>query len=369
MTMKRTISKLLSIAALAFAGMSVSLLATAPAQAQSVPTCTYYYNGNDYPSVPPPATVSNYATCVPNATQARKDEIFNAIHLLPYKQANGPNLVRDHLKAANVTYFYFQNRAAANAWFTSKGYPNIFQDPSGRCGNTVGSPISGLITVVIYEQCTYANNVLETNQSLRRTTLHESGHAWALSMAKIAGNISNSVDLSTGWKALMTDGINKLTPGNWTNGNWGSANKTSYLCQSVFRNAVPSNLERDLQATAGAVCVNGNPVDTTFSKTPRQLAEQKAPYFVKNTNGVPVDPSNREIWAELFVIRHDTSNSPATFLQLTDNILGYQSYSDPGANFQCLKVVMQNFYQYGVAPSVAQLSTYSCPNPGSFVTH
>lgn len=367
--MKKTISKLLSIAALAFAGMGASLLATAPAQAQSVPTCTYYYNGNDYPSVPPPATVSYYATCVPNATQARKDEIFAAIHLLPYKQANGPNRVRDHLQAAKVTYYYFQNRAAANAWFSSHGYPNIFQDPSGRCGNTVASPISGLITVAIYDQCTYANNVLETNQSLRRTTLHESGHAWALSMAKIAGNISNSVDLSTGWKALMTHGINKLTPGNWTNGNWGSANKASYLCQSVFRNAVPSNLERDLQATAGAVCVNGNPVDTTFSKTPRQLAEQKAPYFVKNTNGVPIDPSNREIWAELFVIRHDGASSPATFLQLTDNILGFQAYKDPGANFQCLKVVMQNFYQYGVAPTVPELSTYSCPNPGSFVTH
>jgi hypothetical protein len=369
--MKRTFKQMLGLAAFAVTTIISSFGVMAPAQAQTAPTCSNYFNGNEYPSVPMGVPNSKYLTCVPGATQARKDEIFTAVNLLPRKtSAANSNRVRDDLQQAGVTYYYFQDRAAANLWFTAHGFPSIYQTTTARCGNTVGSPTSGIITVSIFEKCTYATGVdPNPNPSLRRTTLHESGHAYAVAHAKIAGNISNSVDRSAGWKALMTNGINKLTPPQWTAGTWSSAAKASYLCQQVFLNAVPSNLERDLASTAGAVCVNGNPVDPSFAKTPRQLAEEKAPYFLKNTNGAPINNSNVELWAELFAIRHDTSASPATFLQLTDNILGYKAYNVSTGNLQCAKVVMHYFYTTNAPPSEANLATYNCPKtPGSFVT-
>jgi len=368
--MKRTIQRLLGIAALAVAAIGGSFVAATTAQAQTVPTCTYYHNGTAYPSVTAPTGPTYFAVCVPNVVAARRDEAFNAISLLPRKtQSANPNEVRDVLQLAQVNYFYFADRAAGNAWFSSNNYPAIFQDPSGRCGNTVGSPLSGLITVAIYDRCTYANNVQGNNTSLKRTTLHESGHAFALAIAKNAGNIANSPDASTGWKALMTDGINKLTPAGWI-APWSDANRASYLCNNVFGNYAPSALELDLGSTSNPVCSGGNPVDPTFAKNPRQLAEDKAPYFVRNNNGVPTNNSNKEIWAELFTIRHDTAGSPAMFLQLTDSMLGYGSYTSSTANFQCLKLVMQFYYTDVVPPTSADLTARGCPaNPGSFVTH
>jgi hypothetical protein len=229
--------------------------------------------------------------------------------------------------------------------------------------------LNGKIAVVIYDKCTLASGQI-TNPSLRRTTLHETGHGFALAIAKNAGNISNSPDTSTGWLTLMTNGINKLTPPQWTNGTWSIANKNSYLCTNVFGNYAPSALELDFGSTPGAVCVGGTAVDQTFAKTPRQLTEDKAPYFVKNSSGTPINGSNKELWAQLFAIRHDPSGSVANFLQLTDSILGYGSYTSSTANFQCLKLVMQFYYTDVAPPTSADLTARGCPaSPGSFVTH
>lgn len=367
--MKRTISKLLGIAALAIVSTAASFALVPAANAQTAPTCTPNNTTSTYPRLN-----GKFQECVPNMVTSRRDEIVNAITQLPAKlQPADPNKVRDSLQQAGITYFYFYDRAAANLWFNAHGYPSIYQDSSARCGNTVGSPTSGIITVAIYDRCTVANNGQFSNPNLRRTTIHETGHAFSLSISKNAGAISNAPDLSTGWKALMTDGINKLTPPQWTNGTWGQSNKDNYLCVTIFGNVAPSALELDFGATSNPVC-SGNPlvpIDGNGAKTPRQITEEKLPYFVRNTSGTPTGGSNKELWAELFLIKIDsTAPTQTSFLKLTDQVLGKGSWTSNTANFQCSKLVVQFYVETLAPPSSSDLTLRGCPGtPGSFVTH
>jgi hypothetical protein len=359
--MKRTISKMLGITALAIAGIAGSFIAATPAQA--VPTCTPYFSGTQYPSGSPN---SYMAVCVPNVVAARRDEIFNAVTQLPKKSnVANPNLVRDHLQQAEVVYFYFADRAAANDYFLhTNGI--MHEDTTARCGSTRASTSTLRITVAIYDKCTLTGNVQMTNPNLRRTTLHETGHAFALALGKNAGNIANGPDRSTGWKLLFSNGVNKLTPPQWTSP-WNQGNRDNYLCVTVFQNTPPSALELDLGATSNPVC-SGNPIvpiDGNGQKTPRQITEEKLPYFVGNSGGssaFPVNNTNLDLWAQLFVIRHDSTAPTQTgFLKLTDQVLGKGSWIDSTANFQCAKVAMQYYYTTGAPPTISQLTSRMCP--------
>lgn len=366
--MKRTISKLLGLAALAIAG-----LAGFSAPAHATGTCTYY---NDlqgiYPSKPVTtgSTTTYFAICLNGTVNTtRRDEIVNAIKQLPRKtqQAN-PDQVRDSLEKASLTYFYFDDRASGNAWLSTHGYPSIYQDSGGRCGHTVGGP-SGLIISLIYDRCTLAGNVGMNNPNLRRTTLHETGHALALTIAKNAGNVSNGPDISAGWKQLVKEDIPKLTPPQWFNV-WNQPQRENYLCVNVFKTTPPSALELDFGATSNPVC-SGNPVapiDGNEQRTPTEITQLKLPYFVAvDLLGNPT--SNVELWAQLFVIRHDSTAPTQTgFLKLTDQVLGFgNGWNDTTANFHCAKVVMQYYYTTLKPPSSAVLSAQSCnANPGSF---
>ena len=355
---------MLGIAALAIAGIAGSFIAT-PAQAQ-VPTCTPYFNGTQYPSGSPNTYM---AVCVPSVVTARRDEIFNAVTLLPRKvNIANHNLARDDLKQAEVVYYYFVDRAAANTYFlNTPGFGSDFVNSTARCGSTRASQVSPFrIAVAIFDKCTLAGNVQMSNPNLRRTTIHESGHAYALARAKISGAITNGVDVSTSWKLLMTDGIVNLTPPQWTNGTWNQGQKNNYLCVTVFKNTPPSALELDLGATSNPVC-SGNPlvpIDGNGLKTPRQITEEKMPYFVQNVNanGTPINGSNLELWAELFTIRHDTTAPTQTgFLKLTDQVLGFGSWNTSTANFRCAKMAMQYYYTTGLPPTPSQLQFQNCP--------
>lgn len=365
--MKRHIQRLLGVTAISLATFGFSSLST---PANAAPTCVTYSDGqNIYPAQNQP---SNFAICLTGTVDPnRRDAIVNAVKQLPHKVLPTDQAQpRDSLQTANVSYLYFDDRASANAWFQAKNYPSIFQDSSGRCGNTVGSP-TGIITSVIYDKCTFAGNVQISNPNLRRTTLHETGHAFAIAIAKNTGlaNILNGPDVSPGWKQIVKEDIPKLTPPQWFNV-WNQPQRENYLCAAVFQTIPPSALELDLGATPDSVC-SGNPavpIDGNGQRTPTEIAELKLPYFVAvDLLGNPT--SNKELWAELFLIRADTSAPAQTnFLKLTDQVLGYgNGWTDTTANFHCAKVVMQYFYTTLKPPSSQVLSAQTCnANPGSF---
>lgn len=299
---------------------------------------------------------------------------MTAVKQLPHRlQTSDPAQTRDSLELGNVSYYYFDDRDAANAQLLLFG---VVGDPNARCGETKfvpaapGAPLASIV-VAVFDKCTIGG-VKVSNPNLRRTTLHETGHAFALSIAKNAGSTLNSPDKSAGWIAIMKDGTNKLTPVHWTDGVWSQQTKNNYLCNTVFLTIPPSALELDLGSTSNPVC-SGNPavpIDGNDLKTPLQITHDKTPYFTaSDSSGNPTNNTNQELWAELFLIRADTSAPGQTsFLKLTDQILGYgNGWTDQTANFHCAKVVMQYFYTTLKAPTSAQLTAQSCPaNPGSF---
>lgn len=368
--MKRTLSKLLGIAALAIAGIAGSFIATSPAQAQAV-TCIDYTGNGVYP------TSGNFFICFPAAAPvdpARRNAIINTVQGLPRRTGTtAPLLVRDVLKAANHKYHYFLDRTSYNTYIANtapySSAINKFQDLTARCGTTRADAATGIEITAIFEFCTVAGGTYQ-NPELERATLHESGHAYAISHAKIIkGNIAQPIDVGSGWKTLMQHDIVNLTPSNWAAKS--ASQKAAYIC-GIFGNIPLSVLEVDFLGTpTGPVCNASGVLDSAYvGMTPRQVYESKFPYFVKNTaaTGAPINGSNLELFAQLFVIRHASIDpTQMDFLKQTDQALGYGSYNTAGAAFRCTKIAMQAFYLTpATAPSSTLLLNAMCPNPSSY---
>jgi len=352
---------------LAIAGFFGVALFAAPAHA----TCTPYTDGQ---GIYPTGTPTYFAICLSGTVDPnRRDSIVTPVKQLPHiVLPSDPPGVRDSLQKGNVSYYYFDDRDAANLQLAAFG---VVGNPTARCGETKFIPATGSslssIVVAVFDKCTIGG-VKVPNPNLRRTTIHETGHALAISIAKNAGNSLNSPDKSPGWIAVVKDGTNKLTPVHWTDGVWNQQNKNNYLCNSVFLTIAPSALELDLGSTVHSVC-SGNPVapiDGNGQKTPLQITHDKTPYFTASDgSGNPINNSNQELWAELFTIAYDsTAPGQTNFLQLTDQILGFgNGWADATGNFHCAKVVMEYFFVGLKPPTPAQLTAQGCAsNPGNF---
>lgn len=347
--MKRTISKMLGIAALAIAGIGGSFIATTPAHAQVPPpaTCINYAGNGVYPGAN-----NKFKLCFPSTqpidTQRRND-IFNAIQALPRKTSTAtiPE-VRDVLQNASVVYHYAYDRNYWNQYVTDQGLSTQLQDPGGRCGVT-RSTATGTIVVAIYEVCQLSNGNRFINPELVRTTYHESGHALGFAIGKqYRGGTGNGPDKSAAWISLMMYDLSVITPSDWNTNptKWTAFQKSNFIC-GIFNSIPLSSLELDLGGTPQLeVCNSSLALNSAFlNLTPRQIFEQKLPYFVGNNGTAPNTDTNLELWAELFNIRHNgTDPTQVNFLKQTDQALGKGAYNDSNAVFRCTKIAMQYFY-------------------------
>ncbi len=269
-----------------------------------------------------------------------------------------PNNVKNKLKAANVKYFFFNNRAEANDYFSQTSPYNSgdmtlytpFVSTVSRCAQTgFGSyapplqPSVKIIVVAIYDNCQYDSIPLQVqNPSLRRTAFHETGHAFDFSLASTGSNVPSS---RAGFTTLFNSDKNLLTPSNWASYSTGS--KYNYIC-NLFSYSIPSALEKDLGANnnggpGGQVCQTNNTPYTYYqTKTPTQIAPEKLPYFTS---------SNQEIWAESFVVLIDGNTSPASFLPITDRVIGQNQ--SPIRSFNCVRGVVNAYVNTLTAPPVS----------------
>ena len=324
------------------------------AQAQTVPSC-----------VPKTSTSSNYPldnvhamSCLPagytNSVMSKSQietAVFGAIQSLPTN--NGGTTTkrpRDFLQSQGVVVFIFKNRAEANTWMSMNSPYNtsIFQTTTSRCGNTAsnqtGIGIGQNIALMVYAECTYARSS-EANRDVRATALHEAGHAWefALASTKLIGR-TNVISASPAFTALLNEDIAKLTPSNWSTRT--QAQKNSYIC-NVFGSATATPLEIDLGSPSGAVCTGTTPNGTNGSKTPQQIMQERAPYFLPGSDQ----------WAEQTKIKKDGISSD--ILTTTDKALG--SNTAPRQNFKCARYALLVFYDTSEPPTAAQLMSQGCP--------
>ncbi|GEM_PF-4943265 len=364
--MKRTISKLLGIAALAIAGIAGTALLPATAQAQTA-TCVDYNGNGVYPGTL--SGSSRFKVCFPVAQPvdtARRNDIFNAIQLLPRKTSSAtiPE-VRDVLQNAVVTYHYVYDRDYWNL-YAGATLGSAFQDATARCGVTRTNTLNGVITVAIFEVCQLTNGNRFINPELVRTTFHETGHALGFAIGKqYKGGTGNGPDRSAAWVSLMMYDLSKLTPTDWSNpANWDAFRKSNYLC-GIFGNILSSNLEVNLGATPQTEVCNASLVlnSAFLNKTPRQIYEQKLPYFVGNNGTAPNTGTNLDLWAQEFTIRHNSiDQTQVNFLKQTDKALGYGSYIDSTAAFRCTKIAMQYFYtDPHLNPPASAFTGTGCP--------
>lgn len=367
--MKRTFKSLLGFAALAVALLGSNLVAP-KAQAAEIAPCVQY-NGN---AVYPGSLGANsfFKVCFPTGqivNTARRNEIFNAIQALPRKNANETILnLRDILQVRGVTYLYFYDRNSYNAW-VQLAYPGqpTFVDNTARCGTTHTNSNGSIMIAAIFEICEYSPTNRVQNPNLVRTTFHETGHALDFAIAETYGtNATNNYGRSTAWKALMKYDLEQLTPAGWTDpAQYDAFRKANFIC-GIFQSIPLSPLEIAFMGTpSGAVCdASGNLGSFYTNQNPRQIFEEKFPYFVANTNGLATDQSAGDLWAQLFVIRHDTigSGQGAFFLKQTDQAIGKGSYIVTTATFRCTKIAMHYFYinPYQTPPLSAWVGT-SCP--------
>jgi len=365
--MKRTFKSLLAAAGLACIGLG-SLLTATPAQAvppicfeQGLTLNNYPLDGNNVPGATHAYRCNNATTGV-KPSDARTQTLFSGLQALP---AN----VKTKLKAQNVRYFYFNNRNEANEFFANtapySSYP-VFAQSTGRCGYTALSP-SGLIVSSIYDNC-YYDQILNpplvvVNPSLKRSSYHESGHAFAFAL-----NPSSPRDRTTGFVFLFNGDKTILTPANWSAASGGQAAMTqaqrySYLC-NMFSVTALSNFEKELGANSaggpsGQVCQTSTLPYATYrpiAKTPTVVAGEKLPYFL----------TSPELWAEAFLITIDGAASPSNVLPTVDRVIGLNQ--SPIRSFNCSRAVLESYINLLTPPPATgpfSLAAKGCPtNPG-----
>jgi hypothetical protein len=382
--MKRTISKMLGIAALAIAGIAGSLIVATPAHA-AVPTCTLYTGSSAFPAP------TNFYICFTPYDSNRMNTVLGAWANLPKKTAGQTvDKWRDVLQSQGAKLYYFKNRTEANDYFNRPNIPiidpnpyagagdGVFSSNSARCGQTgytsgrdlLGNNIQTIATAV-YDNCTLATGQI-LNPQLVRTAGHEGAHAYDFALwSKHASNRNHKLS-EFGFQEMLTYDLAHLNPSNTTNVhlNWPTmttAEKNNYICLYFSSNTVgtmPSSaLEQDLGSTAPSVCSGGVPVAPylwtgtgvgTGGKSPSQIAAEKIPYFL----------SSGEAWAEIFNNRQGgiADGQGPNFLRLTDHILGWGT-SSPTRNFNCTRLIADKYVVNGVPPTSAEFTAAGCPVP------
>ncbi|MBY0360258.1 MAG: hypothetical protein K2W82_19815 [Candidatus Obscuribacterales bacterium] len=152
--MKRTISKMLGIAALAIAGIAGSFMLATPAQAVTTTiTCTSYLpNTNNYPrdqaghaQLCSRTVVNGSNTTVTTPTTSRANILFGAVSGAYAVNHSLPAVVKNRLIADNVKYFFFNSRDDADLYFNGVAPYNQIAIPvhsfkggpgHARCANT-----------------------------------------------------------------------------------------------------------------------------------------------------------------------------------------------------------------------------------------
>lgn len=353
--------RLLTVAGIIFSAVLGSLAFAAPASA--TPTCTTYNDGN--PTGTYPADSAGHMKVCFAATSSDKAAVATAVRQLPRKGASGPLQAYDQVKAAGDTIFFFQNRADAVSYLQNTAPYNSYPPyataaGSGKCGFTSSQVDgSGMITG-IFKTCSYDGITPSsgTNPDLNHTVKHEMGHAFDLAMGIVNGGTVPSA--KTGFSGsqnppnYLLDGVNKLTPANWAT--LTATQKASVVC-GIFSNIKFSPLERSLIVSQGgtdpgataSVCVtSGSTMVITAQyqgKTPTQIAQEIAPYFVNNSN---------EAWAEIFARNVGVTTPPAPgFLQLTDRI-----FITP--RFDCANLDVSKYSTTSLPPSQSEINLHSC---------
>lgn len=404
--MKRTISKLLSIAAMAVAVIGAGAFSATPAHAVTTTTVTcnaYLPNSNNYPR----DTAGHAQLCTRSVvvdggsptnttpSTSRANTLFTTISGAYAVSITLPAGVKTRLESSNVKYFFFNDRADADLyWSGQTPYKNFttgsnshsfiggkIPGPGGtRCGNTGygWSGVTRYITVSIYNTCSYDNvlGISVSNPSLEKSVLHETGHAYDFTFSDIVfqGNILSQ---RTGFLDLAVVDRLALKPSTWSSMN--AAARDKHVCNLFAPNSnKPSEIERDLGATTdggpptstwGQVCAVGSPYGTRYpfwkdlgtppnlnnDYDPIQIADKKIPYFINN---------RQELFAELFVTELYGVYGPPAFLQMTDGVLTNTLAIDPAIMpkraFNCTRTVVNSYVNTGAAPSSATL-TSACP--------
>ncbi len=334
--------RLATLAAVAFAALLGSFGMSAPAHA--TPTCSAYTDS----SATYPADSAGHEQVCFAATNADKLAIATAVRQIPRKAGSGPNEAYDYIAAQGVKVFFFANSADAVDYFTNTApYSSTigYRQGGHQCGYTYSGP-AGIVSSV-YKTCLYG----ATNPDLNHTTKHEMGHAFDFTM-KIVNGVSNTPSGANGYSVstspanYLLDGLNKLTPTNWSTLN--TMQKAAIVCP-IFSNINSSLLEQALGAPSGSVCTGSGSSMTVnsayLSMTPTQIAQTFMPYFVN-------DP--QEAFAEQFAVHAGVQTPPATpFLQLTDRIF-------INNNFSCAVFDVSTYADTGVPPTNTQITTHGC---------
>ena len=372
--MKRTIKSFLAAAGLAIIGLGSMLLAS-PASADTYFCDDQGKTGTIYPldGIDGPGPLLSHAFRCKNLTtgvlpsDSRTIDLFSSL-----ASTTMPNNVKNQLKNRNVRYFLFNNRTEANDYFQQTAPYKLsstqiivpFVSTSSRCAqtgyglDTSVTPTQRIIVVAIYDNCRYDSIGLTVqNPSLRRTGFHETGHAFDFALAPSG---SNSPSSRAGFTSLFTRDKNLVTPTNWASMN--DVQKSAYMC-NLFSFTIPSALEKDLGATSnggpgGQVCqTNGVRYPYYELKTPTETAAEKLPYFTTAPG------ANQDIWAEAFVVLIDSSTSPASFLPVTDRVIG--AFQSPIRSYNCVRGVVKAYVDTLAAPTTTVLQNLGCPTaPG-----
>ena len=355
--------RLATLAGLALAALLGSFALSAPANA--TPTCTAY---TDSAGTFPADSAGHEQICFA-ATTADKTTIATAVRALPRKGTSGPLQAYDQVKAAGTTIFFFNTRADAVDYFTNtapySGISNYATKAgSGRCGFTWSQAGAGLVSAV-YKTCQYdgiTSPSSGTNPDLDHTVKHEMGHAFDVAMV-LAGVQTYQPSSSTGFGTSVSppnyiqDGLNNLTPANWST--MSTADKNATVC-NIYSTVKFSPLERSLIVGKGgtdpdpsnvgkSVCVTSGATlvpDTPYvGKTPTQIAQIIAPYFVTDVT---------EAWAEIFARNVGVTVPPSPgFLQLTDKI-----FITP--RFNCANMDVSDYSTTSLPPTSGDISAHSC---------
>lgn len=396
--MKRTVSKMLGIAALAITAMASSLVVSKPAQAATVITCaeeglnsvTYPKDGNGVVGQTHAFVCKNTTTPAGGGTPVVTVPPTSRVNTLYGAMTSGygsypfPAQVRTQLKNANVKYYFFNNRADADQYFagiapyntfTTTGTSHSFRGANispatggTRCGNTGYGWSGGVryIAVAIYNNCYYDNALVPSkviaNPSLEKTILHETGHAFDFTFTSNANQGSN-LSNRAGFMDLANKDKAALTPSAWSG--WTNIEKDTYVCRLFLPNQGPSELERDFGAGMdggpnGEVCNSSSPsvrYAYFIGLTPVQILNGKLSYFVNN---------RQELFAETFVTVNFSTNGPAAFLQFTDNVLNNDLIinvptGQPRA-FNCVRNIISTYSVSLLPPSA---NTPGCVTSGA----
>jgi len=339
---------------LAFAALIGSFAMSAPAHA--APTCTKY---TDSSGTYPADSTGHEQICFA-ATSQDEIAIATAVRQLPRGTNQAYSVVSKNGASNAGTIFYFQTRADAVAYFQQAPYGSYAyatEAGKGHCGFTYAGPIQ--LVTGIFQTCSYDGITPNTgtNPDLNHTVKHEMGHAYDDDEILLQGHTaSGTVGYSTSTTPpnYIQDGLNKLTPSNWSS--LTSTQKASVVC-GIWSNIVISPLERSLIIAAGgtdpgagaSVCVTSGPtmvITTPFlGMTPTQIANAIEPYFVKTAT---------EAWAEQFAVVVGVTTPPAPgFLQLSDRIF-------INNNFNCAVMDVTQYINTGLPPTQAVINAHSC---------